>query len=120
MISLFGRRPASEISRVLAPGGICVVAVPGEEDLIELRECVLQGGHRRSRWEKVVGEMESEHLEFVDQKLWQKRVPLDKDAISDALAMTYRAVRRSQQVRLETLKTMEVTLAADLIRLRRK
>ena len=119
VISLFGRRPISEIRRILAAGGDCVVAVPGEEDLIELRESVQQAGHRRNRWETVVDEFTSEGLDFVEHQLWQDRFDLEPEAIADALAMTYRAVRHSQQTRAELLKAMKVTLAADLIRFRK-
>ncbi|WP_182865410.1 methyltransferase domain-containing protein [Rhodopirellula sp. JC639] len=119
VISLFGRRPAEEIARVLVPGGACIIAVPGEDDLIELRESVQQEGRRRSRWEAVVDELTAAGLELARHKLWQQRVELQPDAIADALAMTYRAVRHSQQTRAETLTAMTVTLAADLILLHR-
>ncbi|MCS7469715.1 methyltransferase domain-containing protein [Stieleria sp. ICT_E10.1] len=119
VISLFGRRPADEISRVLVSDGNCIIAVPGEEDLIELRESVQQEGHRRSRWEAVVDELSAAGLQFVEHQNWRHRVELEPDAIADALAMTYRAVRHSQQTRAESLTAMAVTLAADLILLRR-
>ena len=115
IVSLFGRRPANEISRVLKPGGRCIVAVPGEEDLIELREKVQQTGRRRSRWEIVVEELEAVGLKIKQHQLWQSSVQLQPDAIADALAMTYRAVRRSQNDRAQELTAMSVTLAADLI-----
>jgi 23S rRNA (guanine745-N1)-methyltransferase len=120
VISFFGRRPVSEIHRVLVPGGICVVAVPGEDDLIELREQVQQAGHRRSRWEAIADEMSDAGLEVVEQKHWHSNVLLQPDAIADALAMTYRAVRHSQKSRLDAVQAMNVTLAADLLLLRRK
>ena len=115
IISLFGRRPADEMVRVLKPGGRCVVAVPGEEDLIQLREQVQQTGRRLSRWETVVEQLEAVGLKFQQHQLWQTSVELQPDAIADALAMTYRAVRRSQQQRAEDLSAMSVTLAADLL-----
>lgn len=120
VISLFGRRPISEIHRVLTPGGICVVAVPGEEDLIELRQEVQQAGHRRSRWEMIAEDMTDAGLEVIEHKQWHTTVNLQPDAIADALAMTYRAVRHSQKSRLDAVQAMDVTLAADLILLRRK
>jgi 23S rRNA (guanine745-N1)-methyltransferase len=119
VLSLFGRRPVAEIGRVLVPGGICIVAVPGEDDLIELREQVQQSGHRRSRWETVVEEMSSAGLNCLEQKNWLHRVDLDPAAIADALAMTYRAGRHSEQARLDSLSAMQVTLAADLMLFRR-
>ncbi len=119
VVSLFGRRPVDEIVRVLAPAGICVVAVPGEEDLIELRERIQHSGHRRSRWEAIIAEMAAAGLECVERKHWQHRQQLQPEAILDALAMTYRAGRHSQQRRLESLAATEVTLAADLLLFRR-
>ncbi|TWT79848.1 23S rRNA (guanine(745)-N(1))-methyltransferase [Planctomycetes bacterium CA13] len=115
VVSLFGRRPVTEIDRVLTPSGICIVAVPGEEDLIELREQVQQTGQRRSRWEMVIQEMAAGSMECVERKHWEQRIELQPDAIADALAMTYRAVRHSEQSRLESLDTMTVTLSADLM-----
>lgn len=120
IVSLFGRRPVEEIERVLVPDGVCIVAVPGEEDLIELREKVQQTGHRRSRWEAIVEEMASAGLEHIDHQQWTHRVELDPEEISDALTMTYRAVRHSEQARAESLGKMNVTLAADLVLLRKK
>jgi 23S rRNA (guanine745-N1)-methyltransferase len=117
--SLFGRRPVAEIARVLAPTGGCIVALPGEDDLIELREHVQSEGHRRSRWELVIEEIEGVGLICIDRSNWKHRVHLETDAIADALAMTYRAGRHSQQARVETLAEMEVTLSADLLFLRR-
>lgn len=115
VVTLFGRRPIEEIRRVLSPSGICIVAVPGEEDLIELREQVQQSGHRRSRWELIVEEMTAAGLDLAEHKHWQENVDLEPDAIADALAMTYRAVRHSQQARLSAVSKMNVTLAADLL-----
>lgn len=119
VISLFGRRPVTEIERVLVPGGHCIVAVPGEEDLIELREQVQQAGHRRSRWRAIMEEMEAAGFDCIARQIWQQQVDLEPDAISDALAMTYRAGRHSQQARLEAVTAMPVTLAADLLLLQR-
>ena len=119
VISLFGRRPVSEIHRVLVPGGICVIAVPGEDDLIELREQIQQAGHHRSRWEMIADDMSQAGVEVIDQKHWHSNVKLEPDAIADALAMTYRAVRHSQKSRLDGVQAMHVTLAADLLLLRR-
>lgn len=119
IVSLFGRRPIAEIRRVLAPAGTCIVAVPGENDLIELRERVQQAGLRRRRWETVAEEMSGAGLDCIEHKGWEHRLVLEPDAIADALAMTYRGARHSQRSRLESLTAMTVTLAADMIMLRR-
>ncbi|MFT5300444.1 MAG: 23S rRNA (guanine745-N1)-methyltransferase [Mariniblastus sp.] len=115
VISLFGRRPVSEIGRVLSADGVCIIAIPGEEDLIELREQVQQAGHRRSRWELVVEEMKAVGLKLVLHTKWSQQVDLNAEEIADALAMTYRAVRNSQHARLDGVDGMNVTLAADLL-----
>lgn len=120
VLSLFGRRPVSEIGRILSGSGECIVAVPGEEDLIELREQVQQSGVRRSRWRLICDEMNEVGLECVEHSLWSEQKELQPDAIADALAMTYRAVRNSQKVRLESVQATVVTMAADLMRFRRK
>ena len=115
VVSLFGRRPVSEIARILRDDGILIIAVPGESDLIELREQVQLVGRKRSRWESIVEEMENAGLLLSQRKSWKHQVQLDASAIADALAMTYRAVRSSQQARLAGVETAEVTLSADLL-----
>lgn len=119
VMSLFGRRPTEEIKRITRPGGTVIIAVPGEDDLIELRQQVQQAGHRRQRWESVVEEMSGDALELIEHQTWRQRITLDAEAIADALAMTYRAGRFSQQARAERLTEMQVTLSADLMLLRR-
>lgn len=114
-ISLFGRRPTAEIRRVLKSTGIFIAAVPGEEDLIELREEVQQEGKRRNRVEAIITEVESAGLKCVAQKQWKTRLKLGQEEIADALAMTYRAVRKSQQSVAATLTEATVTLSADLM-----
>ncbi|MDA8564162.1 methyltransferase domain-containing protein [Mariniblastus sp.] len=120
IMSLFGRRPAAEIARVLRTEGCCIVAVPGEDDLIELREQVQKEGRRRSRIEAIVEELESHGLSCVEQKQWQTQIEVSPDEIADALAMTYRAVRRSEHSRIASIDATKVTLAADLMRFEKK
>lgn len=119
VVSLFGRRPIDEISRVLVADGHCIIAVPGEDDLIELREEVQQAGHRRSRWERIADDFADASFSKVEQKTWRQSIDLDREAIADALAMTYRGVRHSQQRRLAAVDGMNVTLSADLLWLQR-
>jgi 23S rRNA (guanine745-N1)-methyltransferase len=88
--------------------------------LIELRERVQQAGHQRSRWEAIVEEFSRVGLELVEHQNWSEVRSLEPDAIADALAMTYRAVRRSQNERANELTAMDVTLAADLMRFRNR
>ncbi|MAI32713.1 MAG: SAM-dependent methyltransferase [Rhodopirellula sp.] len=114
-VSLFGRRPVSELARISKPEGKCIIAVPAEDDLIELREKTQNAGHRRSRWETIVTEFNSSGYQFLQHQLWSQQMNLEREAITDALAMTYRAVRYSQQAKLESVSEMQVTLAADVL-----
>ncbi|MFK7768721.1 MAG: methyltransferase domain-containing protein [Mariniblastus sp.] len=115
IVSLFGRRPVGEISRALNPNGCCIVAVPGEDDLIELREQVQKEGKRRNRVDAIVEEMSENGLMCVEQKQWQTQIEIGSEEIADALAMTYRAGRRSEQALVASIETTTVTLAADLM-----
>lgn len=117
VLSLFGRRPTAEIARVLRPGGVCIVAVPGAQDLAELREQVQLAATTRSRLDAVESEMLAVGLRVLQREIWTHQVQLDSAALSSAMAMTYRAVRHSQQSRLSQLTEMTVTLQADLIAL---
>jgi 23S rRNA (guanine745-N1)-methyltransferase len=116
VISLFGRRPVSEISRALNAGGQCLVAVPGEEDLIELREQVQKEGKRRNRVDAIIEEMKSHGLNCVEKGSWQTQIKIGPSEIADALAMTYRAVRKSEQSLVASIQPTQVTLAADLLK----
>ena len=121
VLSLFGRRPVAEIGRVLSREGSCIIAVPGEDDLIELREQIQKEGKRRSRVETIIEEMEANGLTCVEQKQWSVQVEISPDEIADALAMTYRAGRRSEQRLVASIKAAKtVTLAADLMLFQRK
>jgi 23S rRNA (guanine745-N1)-methyltransferase len=57
-------------------------------------------------------------MDCVAHTLWSQQRALAPDAIADALAMTYRAVRHSQRTRLDTVGETTVTMAADLMRFR--
>ena len=59
-------------------------------------------------------------MDFLEHKLWQQCVALEPDAIADALAMTYRAQRYSEQARLKKMAATNVTLAADLMLFRKR
>ena len=116
-LSIAGRRPAAELARVLKPHGRLLVAVPAEDDLIELREAVQGEGVLRSRLEKVVEELAGFKLEA--HWLVQTTAMLDAGAARDALASTYRGMRASQQAKVEAIEAMRVTLSFELAQFRR-
>lgn len=114
VLSLFARRPATEIRRVVRPGGWVVVAVPGPDDLVELREIAQGHGARRERAPAVRAELGAA-LRLAGEERWSVRVPLDRDAIQEALAMTYRGARRSEGVRISGTDALDGTLAAEIL-----
>jgi 23S rRNA (guanine745-N1)-methyltransferase len=115
-LSIFGRRPASELGRVLAAGGTLFVVVPGEDDLLELREASQGEGVRRDRVRDLLAELEPD-FDLASRTAWRHRARHDRAAIEDALAMSYRGARASQRERLGAVFELDVTLSAEILEL---
>lgn len=116
-LSLTARRNGAELRRVLTPDGRLLVAVPGPDDLIELRAAVLGEGERRDRAARTVAELEGDFvLESHRSVRWTAR--LDSGAIRDVLTATYRGGRESRRERAEGLTELEVTFSRELLRLK--
>ena len=113
-LSLFARRGGPEIHRVLRPEGRLLVAVPAEDDLIELRELVQGGGLRLDRVGPAIEALGS-GFSLVDRRRWRGRALHDAAALADLAAMTYRGARRRESERLAAIRELEVTLGADLL-----
>lgn len=113
VLSLTARRNAPEARRVLRPDGRLIVAVPGEDDLIEAREAVLGEGVVRSRVDRVLADFA--HFTMESHRTLRRRELLDAAAIRDALAATYRGARDSERRRLDEITAMDVTLSYDLL-----
>lgn len=118
VVSLAGRWNAAEAARVLAPDGAALVAVPGPDDLVELRAAVLGEGRHIERTARVRAEA-GPGFRVVKQTVARARAALDAAAIADALAMSYRGARRSERERAAGLERLDCTLSADLLVLRR-
>ena len=112
-VSLTARRNPSELQRVLSPTGRLLVAIPGEDDLIELREAVLGEGIVRSRLDRTVEELAGA-FDLESHQTLRHKARLDAAALQDVLASTYRGARESRQRRLDGIDEMEVTLSLDL------
>lgn len=115
-VSLFGRRPADEISRVLRPGGTLLAVVPGPDDLVELREAVAGSRVLRERADLALDAL-SRRFTLRERSTWSAVVRHDRDALADALAMGYRGARRREHERLVGLETLDVTLSAEILEL---
>ncbi len=113
VLSIDARLPAAELQRVLAPQGRLLVAVPGPDDLFELRAAVLGEGTLRDRMERAAAAL-SGHFEIESRRRISHTVRLTPEAARDALAATYRGARRSQRERSDAISTLDVTLSHDL------
>ena len=115
VLSLFGRRPVAEIARVLAPTGRVLVAVPGAEDLIELRRRIMSVDSDRDRTAKVIESFAARGLRCEHRGTWSDRVWLGAADAADAMTMTYRGGRPSQSGHGLADFAGEVTLQAELM-----
>ena len=114
VLSVNGRRNPEECARVLRPRGELVVVVPAPDDLLELRQAVQGTGASRDRAAGVVSEHGTrfELRERVQVRVQQR---LERAALLDLLAGTYRGERHSQAERVAALDTLLVTQASELL-----
>ena len=120
--SITARLSVDEFARVLKPEGTLLVAIPGADDLVELREAVQGERVERDRVERTVALFAPKiapKFELQRHELVRHVARLDREAIQDVLTSTYRGLRRSEQERLHELGEMDVTLARDLLLMRR-
>lgn len=117
VLSIDARLPAAELRRVLKPEGRLLVAVPGPDDLIELRAAVLGDGVLRDRMERAAAALAG-HFDIESRRRIGRTVHLTPDLARDALAATYRGARPSRRQRAAALSAMDVTLSHDLARFR--
>jgi len=115
-LSIFARRPAAELARVLSPDGKLVVVVPGADDLIELRRAAQGEGSLRDRAPGVADELAATFT-LAARSEWRDRARHDRDALEDALAMSYRGARARERERLAGLAAADVTMSASILTL---
>ncbi len=119
VLSIHGRRNPEESARVLAPGAHLVAALPASDDLCELRTQVQGAGLERERAQAFVA-AHAAGFEQVEHGVARIRKRFARAQLLDLLAGTYRGARRSLGAAVEGLAEMEVTLASDVLVLRRK
>ena len=115
-VSIFGRRPAAELSRVISATGSVLVVVPAEDDLLELREASQGEGLLCYRAGDALAEL-NPHFDLAARSTWRHRARHDREASIDALTMTYRGARASEGERLAAVKELDVTLSAEILAL---
>ncbi len=114
MMSVTARRNGPEWKRVLKPRGRAFVAIPGPDDLIELREALLGRPVRRDRAAAAIEELRRE-LALVSRRSVRKTVSLDAAGVADLLRTTYRGARFRQRDRASALGPMGVTVAREIL-----
>lgn len=111
--SLTARRNPEEFRRLLAPGGRLAIALPGPDDLIELREAALGRGDRRERLDKALAEL-APFFEVEGTERFDWTATLDEAGIAALLASTYRGGRAGREERASALAGRAVTFSRDL------
>jgi 23S rRNA (guanine745-N1)-methyltransferase len=102
VLSITARMNSGEFRRVLRDGGRLLVALPGPEDLVELR------GAGRDRVPRTVEEF-AHDFRLVEQRRVTTRADLDAAAAEDVLLSIYRPMRSAP------IGAMRVTLSLDLL-----
>lgn len=114
VFSLHARRNPRECARVLAPGGLLSVAVPGPDDLQELRAATQGRATPRDRAASVIAEHSAAFI-LTDRLAVRRQLTLGAEPLRDLLRTTYRGERTSMMARASRLTTLEVTFASDLL-----
>jgi len=112
--SVTARRNGPEWKRVLKPRGRVLLAIPGPDDLTELREAVLGRAERRDRATAAIEELRPD-LALVSRRSVRKTVSLDAAGVADLLKTTYRGARFRQRDRASAIGPMTVTIAREIL-----
>ncbi len=115
IVSITARRNAPEMARALARGGDAILVVAGPDDLAELRDVLHGAAPQVDRTPSLRAHMEP-LFELCGQRSFRTRVELDRAAIADVLAMTYRGARPREAERAAALEHLTTTLSAQVVR----
>jgi 23S rRNA (guanine745-N1)-methyltransferase len=106
--SITARINGPEFRRVLRPDGQLVIALPGPDDLVELREAILGDAKSLQR------ELALDGFTIVNRQRVSHVAHLEPDAIRDVMMSSYRAMRTRERERMEKLGAMDVTLSREI------
>lgn len=112
--SITSRMNPSEFRRLLAPGGSLLLAIPGSDDLIELRESILGEAIQRDRTDRTI-DLFTPTFALERTERLRHTVRLDHDAIADIMASSYRGLRTRERERLDRLGPVDVTMSRDVL-----
>jgi len=115
VLSIDARLNPPEMRRVLKAGGRLLVAVPGADDLVELRAAVLGEPVLKDRLERAAARLAGDFA-LEGRRTVRGAARLGPDEIRDALAATYRGGRASRWERIAGISALETTLSHELAR----
>ncbi len=117
--SITSRLNASEFRRVIAADGRVLIALPGPDDLIELRAAILGEGKVIDRSDRTL-ETFRDGFELLRNERVRVIAELDHGAIEQVMTSSYRGLRTRERERLDGIGAMQVTLSRDLLLFRAK
>lgn len=112
--SITARMNPEEFRRVLAPDGALLVAIPGADDLIELRHAILGERIERDRVDRTAATF-APLFKLERHERIAHTVTLDRQSMLDVMSSSYRGLRAREREKLETLDAMKVTLSRDVL-----
>lgn len=115
--SITSRLNVAEFRRVVSADAVVLIALPGPDDLVELRAAILGEGRLIDRVERVKREI-GDAFEIVKAERLHHVVRLDREAVHDVMAGSYRGLRAAQQERLDAMADIDVTMSRDVLVLR--
>ena len=117
ILSLTGPKNAAEFHRLLAPHGWLVVAVPGADDLAEVRALLHGAAHLDDRGARIASRFEA-HFDLQATSAARQVAPLDAAGLADLLSGSYRGARHRERARLAGLTELTVTVSYQVLWLR--
>ncbi len=114
VLSVHARRNPGEVARVLRAGRHAIVAVPADDDLIELRHLTQGQRLERDRVDALVAEYEPA-FRVMSRTTSRVRQHVEGAGVRDLSRMTYRGVRHREAERLATVDGLDVTMASDVV-----
>lgn len=119
VMSITARKNPSEFKRVLLPEGYLLIVVPAPDDLIELRESIMEKGILRDRSENTL-ELFNRDFVFLNLSTVKYQQHLNKDLLNDLLLTTYRGARHREKEKFDKLEEMTITFSRQIFCFRPK
>ncbi|MCA1582338.1 MAG: methyltransferase domain-containing protein [Acidobacteria bacterium] len=114
VLSVTARRNGPEMRRVLRASGRVLVAVPGPDDLAELRKALLGKATERDRGASAAEELAPD-LELLSRRTVRTSARLSAAQIQDLLTATYRGGRLREAERGAGIGDLAVTISRELL-----